>query len=189
MMQSNLGKLIQLTNTFYFSIESLGLLALYDIFLVIGGENDSWEIMTILWPWEGIEKEVIRIIDDIILWIFGKFGLEGFEDTWAKLSLGVELVIWFIGAKYFHPSLRVASYILTVHRPNWLCDVLYAKKWAIFNSDLRWAFYIFLLEIACYLWLCKDNILTVFVYLDVLFLFFLALVEKPLAGLGQIIIV
>lgn len=50
MMQSNLGKLIQLTNTFYFSIESLGLLALYDIFLVIGGENDSWEIVTILRP-------------------------------------------------------------------------------------------------------------------------------------------
>ena len=74
-MQCKLGKLIEVGETLYLGVKFLFFLGFDDILLIVGGEDNCREVMTILRPREGVKDEVVRIVDDVVLRILREFGL------------------------------------------------------------------------------------------------------------------
>ena len=74
-MQCKLGKLIEVGETLYLGVKFLFFLGFDHILLIVGGEDNCREVMTILRPREGVKDEVVRIVDDVVLRILWEFGL------------------------------------------------------------------------------------------------------------------
>ena len=74
-MQCKLGKLIEVGETLYLGVKFLFFLGFDDILLIVGGEDNCREVMTILRPRECVKDEIVWIVDDVVLRILWEFGL------------------------------------------------------------------------------------------------------------------
>lgn len=79
--------------------------------------------------------------------------------------------------------------MVSVDGPEGLVDVGDAKSGAFPRDDFRGSLDVLLLKVASDFGLGQDHVVDLFVYLDVLLLLLLALIEEPLAGLRQVIVV
>jgi hypothetical protein len=105
MVECKLRELGQFSNVLDFGIELFFLLRFDDVFFIVGCENNSREVVSILRPRECIEQKVVGIIDDAVLWIFGEFGLQGFEKCGSKFGVLVDLEVSLVSAEYLNAVL------------------------------------------------------------------------------------
>lgn len=101
-----------------------------------------------MWPCEGIEETVVRIMDDRVFWVFGEFGLECFKESSAQSGLSIDFEVSSLSAEDLHSILGVAGDMFCIHGPNGLSEVVQRECGAFLDDYLGRSFDIFLLEIA-----------------------------------------
>jgi hypothetical protein len=98
------------------------------------------EVVSILGPEEIIKCKVIRVINNIKLWIFGIFVLIYFQKSIRQFCFWIFLEVLFIFAENFGSSLRITSNVLFIHSPDRLEKVQDSKDRSLFSYYLGWTF-------------------------------------------------
>lgn len=101
----------------------------------------------------------------------------------------VLLGLYLIFSKHFHPILRVTSYLLSIHRPYRLIDIVHMKYWTLLCHYLTSTLKCLLIKVACYLCLTYHINLLCRQYFYVFIFLFTTLIKKPLTSLHNIIMI
>jgi len=145
--------------------------------------------VAIMRPSKSVEDTVVRIVNDEILWILRELRLQCLEQCCTQSTFSIHLEVCPVPAEHLHTVLRVASNVLGVHGPYGLYEIGKMECGSFFGDDLCGSLDVLLLEIACYLGLEQYDRCFVLENTNIFLFLLLALVEQPLAGICQIVII
>ena len=91
--------------------------------------------------------------------------------------------------KDFNPILRIASYLIVIHGPNGLINILQIKQWAILKDDLIDILKVLLIEVTRNFRLAQNNNIAGRKTSNPILLLLGALIKQPLARLHHIIMI